>query len=64
MCVLIKQGKSGRWALTVNDMNGVIKVWTFRTLIDALNLACALQLHVNNISELPLNQYGVIKCVA
>lgn len=37
----------------------VIRLFTVSRLIEALELASTLQLHVDNISELPVSQYAL-----
>lgn len=37
----------------------VLRVWTLPRLIDTIEMASALQLHVNNIQELPISQYAL-----
>lgn len=54
--VNIKQVRFG-WTLTITVKGQLIKSWTFKKLIEALDTACVLQVHVDNADELPLNQY-------
>lgn len=48
----------GVWVLWLMRDQHVIKSYTFKRLIQAIDAACALQLHVNNLDELPLKQYA------
>lgn len=45
------------WVLCLLINDQVIKSYTFDRLIEALDCACLLQIHVSNESDLPLNQY-------
>jgi len=47
----------GVWCLTFETDLQVTKAYTFKTLLEALDVAGALQLHVDNVNDLPLNQY-------
>jgi hypothetical protein len=47
----------GVWCLTIETDLQVTKAYTFKTLLEALDVAGALQLHVDNVNDLPLNQY-------
>lgn len=49
-----------RWVLYTETDNKVIKVIGTGKLIDLINLASQLQMHVSNVAELPLKQYGVV----
>lgn len=55
--VEIKNKCNGTWFLVMSKDSRVIKFWSFNRLIQAIDTACTLQLHVDNIDELPLNQY-------
>ncbi len=48
----------GHWVLCISKNDQVIKAYASEKLIDALDLANLLQLHVSNIAELPLTQYA------
>lgn len=37
----------------------VLKMWTVNRLIEAIDMATLLQLHVDNINELPLSQHAL-----
>ncbi len=56
MQVIIKQ-LYGVWILSVENSEQVIWFYTDRRLISVIDMANTLQLHITNISELPLNQY-------
>lgn len=56
--VQINQGRSGYWALTISFEGSVYRAWSFKRLIEALDMASVLQLHVSNIATLPLRQYS------
>lgn len=45
------------WVLCISRNEQVLKVYTRKTLVALIDVACVLQLHVDNISELPLTQY-------
>lgn len=45
------------WVLCITSGDQVIRAYTVNRLIDALDMACTLQLHVDNEDELPLRQY-------
>lgn len=45
------------WVLCISFGDRVIRAYTRKRLIDVLDVACKLQLHVDNANELPLNQY-------
>lgn len=49
----------GFWLMIVYrpDTGQLIKLWSFKRLIQALELACTLQIHINNADELPIKQY-------
>lgn len=48
------------WELNISQENGqVFKTWPVRKLIHAIDLANTLQLHVDNITELPITQYAL-----
>ncbi len=57
MKILIKP-RRGVWVLLLVNNDHLIKSFTFKRLIDAINTASELQLHVSNIAELPLTQYA------
>lgn len=48
------------WVLTIESDDQIMFARHGR-LIELIDLACTLKLHVDNISTLPLNQYQVIK---
>ncbi len=54
---IIKLQACGTWALIVQSDSQLLNYFTTARLIEALELACTLQLHVDNTDELPLNQY-------
>lgn len=52
-----------QWVLTIESADQVVYAKPCRRLIEAIDTACSLQLHVDNLNELPLNQYqGGIVC--
>lgn len=53
------------WVLCISFGDRVIKAYTRPRLIEVLDVAYVLQLHIDNVDELPLNQYlqGKIKCL-
>ncbi len=58
MKVYINQSMSC-WVLCFVDSTGqVTKSFTFNRLIHAIDAACVLKVHINNIAELPLTQYA------
>jgi hypothetical protein len=46
-----------RFAVNVGTDQEVVKRWTVKTLIQALDLARTLQIHIDNASRLPVSQY-------
>lgn len=59
--VEIKNKCNGTWFLVMSRDGQVIKFWSFTKLIHALETASLLQLHVDNVNELPLSQYLNLK---
>lgn len=57
----IKRKCGETWFLIVSKDGQVFKFWSFCRLIEALEMASTLQIHVSNADELPLNQY--YKCI-
>ncbi len=55
--VLIRQAKDGKWRLRIVSGDTCLLSIPHRTLLDALNTALLLQVHVDNSAELPLRQY-------
>jgi hypothetical protein len=53
--LIVKHNENWHLNLTLNG--NVIKSYTFKRLVLAIERASELQLHVNNIDELPLTQY-------
>lgn len=49
----------GAWLLVVKHNGIVVKTWSHKRLIEALDTACRLQLHVDNENELPIRQYNL-----
>lgn len=47
----------GTWFLMIKKDGQVIRFWSFIKLIEAMETACILKLHIDNMSELPLKQY-------
>lgn len=47
------------WVLCIQTNEQLYKSLTFEKLIDAIDCASMLQLHVDNIDDLPLPQYKV-----
>ncbi len=47
----------GLWVLRFKLNGQMIKSYTFKRLIEAIDTASVLQLHVSNIDALPLTQY-------
>lgn len=47
-----------QWVLVIEDVHKVYRAWPCNKLIEALDMACVLQLHVDNETELPLRQYS------
>ncbi len=47
-----------KWSLRIKKGDQVFRVWQFKRLIEAIEMASALQLHIDNIESLPLNQYS------
>jgi hypothetical protein len=45
------------WALIVSIDGQVMFTYTDRQLINVIGMASSLQMHIDNLSELPLNQY-------
>lgn len=56
--VEIKNKCNGTWFLLLSKDSTVIRFWSFNRLIEAIDMASMLQLHVDNVSELPLQQYN------
>lgn len=48
------------WVLTIESADDKILFARHGRLIELIDLACTLGLHIDNISTLPLNQYQVI----
>lgn len=59
--VHILQDVPNQWVLRIASNTGTcqefVTRYTFKRLIDALEAACLLQIHVTNAALLPLNQY-------
>lgn len=53
----IRQGQSQDWHLISLRDGQVFRVWSHSRLIEAIETACTLQLHIDNIAELPVSQY-------
>lgn len=47
----------GEWILCITRDRQVIRSFTAKRLIEVIDVANLLQLHISNIDELPLNQY-------
>lgn len=45
------------WVLCIASGEHVIISWTFTRLMEAIDMASLLQLHVDNVADLPLEQY-------
>lgn len=45
------------WVLTFETEDQVVRTIQHRTLIDAINTANILMVHIDNIDQLPLTQY-------
>ncbi len=56
MRVLVVQ-KSGFWLLVFKNRDQVSRSYTFKRLLQAIEQASILQLHISNIEALPLTQY-------
>lgn len=59
--VMVVKLKTGGWVLKIttyqaNDQ-AMYSTYMFKTLVDALQAACILKLHVDNNDELPIKQY-------
>ncbi len=53
----------GRWVFTIESTDQVVYSKLCNRLIEAIDTACNLQLHIDNVNELPLNQYqGGLSC--
>jgi hypothetical protein len=59
MKVLILRKENG-WELSINSWDhGLLNSWTCPKLIDIIDMANILKIHIDNVDELPLNQYVI-----
>ncbi len=47
-----------QWVLSIGTDQQIYKAYTFNKLIDAIDTASCLQIHIDNECELPIKQYG------
>lgn len=46
------------WKMMIVHDGKMLRTWNDRQLIELINTASVLGLHIDNIDELPLNQYA------